>query len=57
MLGLTLAHPTAFTTASVYQLGPGSSAIGYQGVLRATATNAFSYTMPALTVAVVLPAP
>jgi hypothetical protein len=57
VVGLRLAHPTVFAAADVWQLGPASASIGYQGVLHATANNAFSYPMPPLTVAVVVPKP
>jgi hypothetical protein len=56
-VGIKLAHPLSFTNAEVYELGPGNPAITHRGVLPATATNAFVYPMPPLTVAVVLPKP
>jgi hypothetical protein len=56
-VGIRIAHPTVFGSADVYELGSSSANIGYQGVLRATAPNAFSYPMPPFTVSVVLPQP
>jgi hypothetical protein len=56
-VGIRLAHPNLYGSADVYELGPSSSNLANRGVLRATASNAFSYPMPPLTVSVVLPKP
>ena len=53
---IKLAHPTAFTTADVYTLtsGGGPSLVAAPAIT-AAATNAFLYTMPALSVSVIVP--
>jgi hypothetical protein len=53
--GITLAHPTTFESLDVYTLtGRSASPVAGDSV-DATATNAFSYLMPAMSVSVLVP--
>ncbi len=54
---IKLAHPTAFTSAAVYTLTSTGPALAAAPAISAAATNAFLYTMPALSVSVIVPAP
>jgi hypothetical protein len=54
--GITLAHPTAFSTLTAYQLTSASSNITKVATpIAKTATNAFVYNMPAMSVSVLVP--
>lgn len=55
--GITVAHPTAYSRLRVYVLAGTSSTIGTAPDVLATATNAFRYTMPPLSVSILLPVP
>ena len=55
--GLTVAHPSAFSRAEVYVLAGASPQISKAADLTAVAQNAFSYSMPPLSVSVLVPRP
>jgi hypothetical protein len=53
--GITIAHPTQFHTAAVYTLTSTGPMLAAAPTITAVATNAFNYTMPAMSVSVILP--
>ncbi len=53
--GIKLAHPTQFQTAAVYTLTSAGPAPMAAPAITAVAANAFNYTMPALSVSVIVP--
>ena len=53
--GITIAHPTQFPTAAVYTLTSAAPTLAAAPAITAVATNAFSYTMPAMSVSVIVP--
>jgi hypothetical protein len=53
--GITLAHPTSFPTAKVYTLTSAGPMLAPAPDITAVATNAFSYSMPAMSVSVIVP--
>lgn len=53
--GITIAHPTQFHTAAVYTLTSAGPMLATAPAITAVATNAFNYTMPAMSVSVILP--
>ncbi len=55
--GIKIAHPTQFHTAAVYTLTSAGAAVTPAPAITAVATNAFSYTMPAMSVSVLVPQP
>ena len=55
--GITVAHPTALSRASVYTLTAAGARLTAAAPLTAVAQNAFSYTMPASSVSVLVLAP
>ena len=52
-----IAHPTAYGQASVWVLSGNTAELASGPDLAASADNAFLYTMPALSVSVIVPAP
>jgi hypothetical protein len=55
--GITVAHPSAFGRAEVYVLAGSSPQISKAADLTAVAQNAFSYSMPPLSVSILVPRP
>lgn len=55
--GVTVAHPSAFGRAEVYVLSGTSPQLSKAAELTAVAQNAFSYSMPPLSVSVLVPKP
>ena len=55
--GIRIAHPTAFTTLKPFTLTEAGAAVTAGASVAATATNAFVYTMPAMSVSVLVPTP
>jgi hypothetical protein len=55
--GITVAHPTSFTKAKVFQITSSSATPKASADLSAVATNAFSYAMPAQSVSVIVMQP
>jgi len=55
--GIKVAHPTAFSTLKVWTLTATGAALTPAADVTATATNAFRYTMPALSVSVLAAKP
>jgi hypothetical protein len=55
--GITVAHPTSFTKAKVFQITSASATPKAAADLSAVATNAFSYAMPGQSVSVIVPQP
>ena len=53
--GITIAHPTQFATAAVYTLTSAGPTLAAAPPITAVATNAFNYTMPAMSVSVIVP--
>jgi hypothetical protein len=53
--GITLAHPTSFASLDVYTLSGTSAAPVAGDAIEATATNAFSCVIPAMSVSVLVP--
>jgi hypothetical protein len=53
--GIAIAHPTQFQTATVYTLTSAGPTLAAAPTITAVATNAFNYTMPAMSVSVILP--
>jgi hypothetical protein len=54
--GITVAHPSAFARLEVFALTSAAAQLTAGADVAATATNAFRYTMPALSVSVLVPA-
>ena len=55
--GIRLAHPNAFTKLTPYTLTATAAQITAGAAVTATATNAFLYSMPAMSVSVLVPSP
>jgi hypothetical protein len=55
--GIRIAHPVSFKTAKVYTLTSASSAITAGTAIATVATNAFRYTMPAMSISLLIPQP
>jgi hypothetical protein len=53
--GITIAHPTSFTSLSVYTLTSAGANVVAGSAVPAVAENAFLYTMPPLSVSVLVP--
>ena len=53
--GIAIAHPTQFRSAAVYTLTSAGPMLVAAPALAPVATNAFNYTMPAMSVSVILP--
>jgi hypothetical protein len=54
---IKLAHPTTFTSAAVYTLTSAGPTLAAAPAITTAATNAFLYTMPAMSVSVIVPNP
>ncbi len=55
--GIKIAHPAQFHTAAVYTLTSAGPMVTAADAITAVATNAFNYTMPAMSVSVIVPQP
>jgi hypothetical protein len=55
--GITVAHPVRYTTLKVYTLTSAGASLVPAADVTATATNAFRYAMPPLSVSVLVPTP
>lgn len=53
--GITIAQSVSYSSASVYRIVAGQANVVASGSINAVATNAFSYTMPAQSVSVIVP--